>query len=58
MALAYAASATTGPSHASMFTSLYPITHGVVKNGDRLDAKFPTLAGTLGAGAATGRRRW
>lgn len=47
LALAYAPCATTGPSHASMFTSLYPITHGLVKNGSNLDPKFPTLAGTL-----------
>ena len=47
MTLAYAPSATTGPSHASIFTSLYPITHGVLKNGANLDAKSTTLAETL-----------
>ena len=40
-------SATTGPSHASMFTSLYPIQHGVQNNGQKLDESFITLAELL-----------
>ncbi len=44
---AYAPMATTAPSHASMFTSLYPVQHGVVKNGLVLDDRFPTLAELL-----------
>jgi len=48
MQLAYAPTATTAPSHASLFSSLYPITHGVVKNGVPLDPSFETLAETLG----------
>lgn len=47
--VAYSPSATTGPSHASLFTSLAPIAHGVVKNGRPLDAEFETLAEVLGA---------
>lgn len=46
---AYAPMATTGPSHATMFTSLYPLTHGVVKNGYRLDEESVTLAEVLSA---------
>jgi arylsulfatase A-like enzyme len=45
--LAYAPTATTGPSHASMFTALYPIAHGVVKNGLVLEEEFGTLAEAL-----------
>jgi arylsulfatase A-like enzyme len=44
---AYAPMATTAPSHASIFTSLYPLEHGVVSNGRRLGASFPTLAQRL-----------
>ena len=40
---AYAPMATTGPSHATMFTSLYPRTHGFLKNGYVLDEGFVTL---------------
>ena len=43
----FAHSATTGPSHASMFTSLYPIQHGVQNNGQKLDESFVTLAELL-----------
>jgi len=43
-AQAYAATATTGPSHATLFTSRYPISHGVVKNGVRLRNGEHTLA--------------
>lgn len=46
---AYAPMATTGPSHASMLTSLYPLTHGVVKNGYVLAAEHVTLAERLRA---------
>ena len=45
--IAYAPSATTGPSHASLFTSLPPISHGVLKNGRRLNGEFETLAEIL-----------
>ena len=45
---AYAASATTGPSHATIFTSLYPLAHGVLKNGLSLGGEHPTLAEILG----------
>jgi arylsulfatase A-like enzyme len=46
-ALAYAPSATTGPSHATLFTSLHPITHRVVKNGRVLTPPHRTLAERL-----------
>lgn len=42
--LAYAPSSTTAISHATMFTGLYPISHGVFKNGIILDQKYTTLA--------------
>ena len=44
---AFAHSATTGPSHASLFTSLYPFQHGVQNNGQKLDESFVTLAELL-----------
>ncbi len=44
---AYAQSATTKPSHASLFTGLYPVQHGVQNNIDVLDHKFETLAEML-----------
>jgi arylsulfatase A-like enzyme len=44
---AYAPTATTAPSHASLFTSLYPPTHRVVKNGRVLAQKHETLAEVL-----------
>ena len=44
---AYAPSATTGPSHASLFTSLYPVTHRVLKNGYPLASEYETLAEIL-----------
>jgi arylsulfatase A-like enzyme len=44
---AFAQSATTGPSHASIFTSLYPLQHGVQNNAQRLDESFVTLAERL-----------
>jgi len=49
MELAYAPTATTGPTHASLFTSLYPIAHGVVKNGLPLVEEHDTLAEILSA---------
>lgn len=48
---AMAHSGTTQPSHASMFTGLYPLQHGVLRNGQRLAEEFVTvaeLAGQLG----------
>jgi arylsulfatase A-like enzyme len=44
---AYAPTATTGPSHASLFTSLYPPTHRVIKNGRTLGGDHETLAEVL-----------
>lgn len=44
---AYAPSATTGPSHASLFTSAPPVSHGVLKNGHNLDPAWTTLAEAL-----------
>ena len=44
---AYSPSATTAPSHASLFTSLAPIAHGVAKNGWPLEDEFETLAEIL-----------
>jgi arylsulfatase A-like enzyme len=44
---AYAPMATTAPSHATMFVSLYPRVHGVVKNGLPLDGSAVTLAEVL-----------
>ncbi len=41
---AYAPSATTGPTHATLFTSQYPISHRVIKNGRVLDEGVQTLA--------------
>ena len=53
--LAYAPSSTTGPTHASLFTGLPPIAHGVRKNGNVLDAELETLAELLaGRGYETG----
>ena len=49
---AYTATPSTAPSHASLFTSHYPSEHGVLRNGDVLDA--PTLTEILAhAGYAT-----
>lgn len=44
---AYAPSATTGPSHATLFTSVLPISHGITKNGRELDPRWKTLAEML-----------
>ena len=46
-AAAYAPTATTAPSHASLFTSLYPPTHRVIKNGRTLADEHETLAEVL-----------
>jgi arylsulfatase A-like enzyme len=44
---AYAPAATTGPSHATLFTSLYPLAHGILRNGLELRATERTLAEVL-----------
>jgi arylsulfatase A-like enzyme len=41
---AYSPTASTGPSHATLFTGHHPISHGVVKNGLVLPDALPTLA--------------
>ena len=41
---AYAPSATTAPTHASIWTATYPVAHSVVKNGMTLDETHRTLA--------------
>jgi arylsulfatase A-like enzyme len=46
---AFATMATTAPSHASLFTSLYPSQHQLLKNGHRLDDAWLTLAEQLRA---------
>ena len=38
----------TAPSHASIFTGLLPLQHGVLRNGDRLSPEFPNMAQVLG----------
>jgi arylsulfatase A-like enzyme len=51
---AYAPMSSTTPSHATMFTSLYPLGHGIVQNGLTLGGERQTLAETLrAAGYAT-----
>jgi len=44
---AYAQVPTTAPSHTSIFTSLYPMQHGVLSNVQKLDDSFLTLAEAL-----------
>jgi arylsulfatase A-like enzyme len=51
-ATSYAAASTTLPSHVSLFTGAAPITHGVVKNGQRLAAGSNTLATRMRAAGA------
>jgi len=52
---AYAASSTTLPTHASLFTGLYPLRHGVVNNGLALAPTFVTITERLtDAGYDTG----
>jgi arylsulfatase A-like enzyme len=41
---AQAASSHTGPAHASLFTSTYPLRHGVLRNGERLAPEPLTMA--------------
>ena len=41
---AYSHSATTKPAHSSLFTSLYPLEHGVVQNAQKLSEEFLTMA--------------
>jgi arylsulfatase A-like enzyme len=43
----YAATSTTLPSHASMFTGLHPWQHGVTSNLKTLGARFETIAESL-----------
>lgn len=50
--LAYAAASSTLPSHATLFTSLPPRAHGVVKNGLPLAADLDTLPERLRARGA------
>ena len=45
--LAFAPISTTGPSHSTMFTALYPLTHRVIKNGIPLADAQVTLAEIL-----------
>lgn len=44
---AYSPLPATGPTHASLFTGLPPLAHGVVKNGLALAPSLPTLAERL-----------
>lgn len=44
---AVSSSSNTGPSHASMLTSQYPMRHKVLRNGVKLRPAVPTLAGIL-----------
>ena len=44
---AYAASSTTIASHASLFTSLFPQQHQMIRNGEELDPSVVTVAQTL-----------
>lgn len=46
---AYSPMPTTGPAHATLFTSLYPATHGVLENGARLAEEPLVLAEALRA---------
>jgi len=41
---AYAPTSETAPSHATIFTGLYPISHGLIKNGLSLPPEHETLA--------------
>jgi arylsulfatase A-like enzyme len=44
---AFSSSSHTAPSHATMFTSVYPQAHGVLENGTALPEDLDTLAETL-----------
>jgi len=46
--LAYSPTSTAAPSHATIFTGLYPPTHRVLKNGIPLSETISTLAERLG----------
>jgi arylsulfatase A-like enzyme len=46
-AAAYSASSWTLPSHATMFTGRYPLSHGTVLRHHRLSAGLPTVPGML-----------
>jgi choline-sulfatase len=46
---AYAPTSETAPTHASIFTGQYPVSHGLVKNGLSLSQEHETLAETLQA---------
>jgi arylsulfatase A-like enzyme len=48
-AAAYAPTSTTGPTHATLFTGLSPLRHGVTKNGVPLPGAATTLAERLSA---------
>jgi arylsulfatase A-like enzyme len=52
-ALAYAPTATTAPSHASLLTGLQPLGHGVLRNGFVLAGEVDTLAERLGRAGYT-----
>ena len=41
---AYTVDTLSGPSHSSIFTSLYPVTHGVFYNGHKLPHELTTMA--------------
>jgi len=45
---AYSPMPSTGPAHASLFTSRYPLAHQVLKNGHVLADEYPVLAEVLG----------
>ena len=47
--LAYAPSSTTAPTHATVFTGLHPISHGLDRNGQSLGGLHVTLAEMLRA---------
>ncbi len=47
--LAYSACSSTATSHASMFTSLYPPAHQVIRNGYKLGNEYNALAEHLGS---------
>jgi arylsulfatase A-like enzyme len=47
--LAYAPTSTTGPTHATLFTGLSPLRHGVLKNGVPMGPALETLAERLSA---------
>ena len=50
---AYAPMPTTAPSHATLFTSLYPVQHGLLSNSHRLPDGIATLPERLAAAGFT-----